>query len=359
MRIGIVAEQLRQQVPGGIGTYVRGLVGGLVALDDPALTLELVASAGPTPDPLAQLGPSLVQSRLGHRAQMAAWSMGFGAARSQHLDLLHLTSLAGPMRGSQRRTVMVHDLSWRRYPELTTRRGARWHEAAFGRAVASSARLIVPSVPVLEDVLDAGVDRARVTVIGEGSDHLGPPDQDASNKVLEALGIAGQYLLTVSTLEPRKNLNALCDARQEAIDEGAPPWPLLVAGPQGWGPEIPDRPGVHLLGPVDSATLAGLYAGCGAFVYVPIAEGFGLPPLEAMALGAPVVASSATPSMIDAPVLASCEASDRRSIREALGVALGADASAGELRDLGVAYAQRHRWVDVAAEHLTLWRQDA
>ena len=359
MQVGIVAEQLRQEVPGGIGTYVTGLVQGLVALDDPDVTFELLASAGPTPDPLDRLGLPVLTSRLGHRAQMAAWSIGRGAARGEHLDLIHLTSLAGPVRGSQPRTVMVHDLSWRHHPELTTRRGARWHEAALGRVIASAARLVVPSEPVRDDLVAAGVDRHRVSVIGEGSDHLGPPDRAASSRLLDEAGIEGPFLLTVSTLEPRKNLTALCDARDAAIADGAAPWPLLVVGPAGWGPDVSSRPGVHLAGAVDPGTLGGLYGSCAAFVYVPVAEGFGLPPLEAMACGAPVVVSTATPSMADAPVLARCNAIDRQSIQEGLMAAMKDGADHRSLQSLGRSYAERHRWVDVAAAHLSLWRSGA
>ncbi len=111
-----------------------------------------------------------------------------------------------------RLSVTVHDVAWRRHPEATTARGRRWHEAALRRARDCGASLVVPSRLVAADLVAFGVDEARITIVRGGTDHLAPPDEDATAALLRRVGVAGEYLLTVGTLEPRKNLDRLVQA---------------------------------------------------------------------------------------------------------------------------------------------------
>ena len=356
MEVSVVVEQLRQRVPGGIGTYARGLVAGLVALDDDDLSVTALASRASLPDPLDGLGVEVRSTRLGHRFQVALWDRGMG--RVGDGDILHLTSLAGPevAFGGPARTVMVHDLAWRTNPELTTPRGRRWHEAALRRVVASSATLLVPSEPVALELRRTGVASERVHVVGEGADHLPPPSPTQASEILAATGVSDAFLLSVSTLEPRKNLARLVSAHARAQERSSSVPDLVVVGPVGWGGALEASSRVHLLGQVSDGVLAALLAQCEGFVYVPMSEGFGLPPLEAMAHGAPVVASSTTPSMATAPVVSLVEPDDDDAIVDGL-VLLGAGRAAqAEASGAGMTFAGRHRWVDVAAAHLALWR---
>ena len=136
----------------------------------------------------------------------------------------------------------VHDVAWRRHPEATTRRGARWHEAALRRATRSGAALVVPSRLVAADLVAAGVAENRITVVPSGADHLPAPDAAATDALLQRMGVSGPFLLTVSTLEPRKNVDRLVRAFGRVRDSLPGPWPLVIVGPTGWGP-----------GPVDPA----------------------------------------------------------------------------------------------------------
>ena len=160
----------------------------------------------------------------------------------------------------------VHDLAWRRHPEATTSRGARWHEAALTRARKSAARIVVPSRLVASDLAASGFEDGRITVVPSGADHLPAPDRAGADSLLARLGIRGPYLLTVGTLEPRKNLERLVLAYGAVRGSLPAAWPLLVVGPTGWGSQpvvSPETEGVVFAGAVPSAVLAELYVARG------------------------------------------------------------------------------------------------
>ncbi len=257
-----------------------------------------------------------------------------------------------------------HDLAWRRFPQSTTRRGRRWHEGALRRAGAAGASFVVPSRLVAADLQADGVEARRITVIRGGSDHLAAPDEEATAGLLERLGVAGEYLLSVGTLEPRKNVERMVRAYSVAHEGLGAPWPLVVVGPQGWGPH-PDRPplppGVSFTGAVSDGVLAGLYRRSCAFVYVPLTEGYGLPPLEAMRNGVPAVVSREVPSVRDlgdvgdapARLVDPLDVDDMaRGIREVL----TDDALRSDLVARGRAFVSDRTWDDAARQHVELWR---
>lgn len=356
MRVAIVAEQLRHGVPGGIGTYAAGLLSGLRDLEDPDLEVVALASRQTGNDALESLGVAVESSPWPHRVQMALWDRGISRPATDG-GVLHRTSLAGPSpRAGQPASVMVHDLGWRRNPELTTARGRQWHEAALRRTLASRAELVVPSEAIRADLEAAGASGGRIHVIAEGADHLPAADHDAAARLRQRLGIGEAFILTVSTLEPRKNLVSLVAAHHEASLSSPIP-PLVIVGPSGWGDvAVADSDRVILAGPVSPPVLAALYASCTVFAYVPVHEGFGLPPLEAMAQGAPVVVSTAVPSMGSAPVVAAVDADVVSSIARGLEAAMADGDRLAASGVAGRAFAAKACWVDVAAEHVALWR---
>jgi glycosyltransferase involved in cell wall biosynthesis len=367
-------EQLRRTVPGGIGAYARGLLTGLdqCATEGDVVDVTLFASrvaghSGRTdPDPLTRFGRPVIASSLPGPLLTRAWDRGWlGAPKG--FDLVHSVSLAAPplrAGGPPRAVVTVHDLAWRRHPETATARGARWHEASLCRARDSSAALVVTSKLVAADLMNDGVHRDRITIVHGGSDHLVPEDPVQTDALLRSLGVPGEFLLTVSTLEPRKNVDRLLQAYGRARSTLPEPWPLVVVGPNGWGRALsspPGQPGVIFAGAVTDATLTGLYRRARAFAYVPLTEGYGLPPLEAMRAGTPSVIANEVPSVVDLgesgpPPAVIVDPEDVESIAAGLTLVLTDDSVRAELVARGEAHAGSRTWRTAAHQHIGLWR---
>jgi glycosyltransferase involved in cell wall biosynthesis len=366
----MAVEQLRRRVPGGIGVYARGLLGGLaqIATEGDEVEVALLASRPPGggPDPLAALGRPLHTSRLPGRLMTRAWDHGLSRAPAG-FDIVHSVSVASPQlhpSSGERLVVKVHDVAWRRFPEATTRRGARWHEAALQRAVRSGAALVVPSRFVAADLIAGGVTSDRLTVVPSGADHLAAPDAAATDALLQKVGVLGPFLLTVSTLEPRKNVHRLVQAFGRVRDSLPGPWPLVIVGPTGWGPgQVDPSPADHVVftGPVSDSVLSELYRRARAFAYVPLTEGYGFPPLEAMHAGVPTVVSDQVPSVHDlgapGPTLARVvDPLDIEGIARGLVAVLTDDPLRVELASRGTAYAATRTWRETARAHVELWR---
>ena len=361
--VSVAAEQLRRRVPGGIGTYTRGLLKGIAELatgERPVLTI--VASRPPSrPDPLSSFGYPLVCSRLPGRLMTRAWDLGLTRVGGG-TDVVHSVSLAAPVPASGIPLVItVHDVAWRSMPEAYPPRGRRWHQAALRRASSRAAVVIVPSVETARAVLAAGVGITddRLVIVNEGADHLGEPDGPAAQALLERLGVPGPYLLTVSTLEPRKNLGRLLQAYALARPKLPDAWPLVVVGPSGWGPSrsaaaLGPTAGVVFAGAVEGGVLAAIYRGARCCAYVPIVEGFGLPVVESMAQGTPVV-SSPVPSCGGASL--EVDPTDVGSIAEALVAAAADEVTRTGLVARGLARAGALRWVETARAHVAVWER--
>ncbi len=367
----LAVEQLRRRVPGGIGTYARGLLAGLdaCAAEGDPVDVTLLASRAPrgaAGDPLEQFGRPTVVSRLPAPLLTRAWDHGLVRA-PEGFDVVHSVSLATPRlrgTGTGRLVVTVHDLAWQRHPEATTRRGLRWHEAALARARDGGAALLVPSRRVAADLVALGVEEARLTVVPSGADLLPDPDPEAADALLGRLGVTGEYLLTVSTLEPRKNVDRLVRAFGQVRASLPSPWPLVIVGPAGWGPE-PARPsgaeGVVFTGALGDRALAGIYRRARAFAYVPLTEGYGFPPLEAMRAGVPTMVSDQVPSTHDLGAAGPAPArlvdpADVDDIARGLADVLTDDAQRADLARRGAAYASTRTWHRAARAHLDLWR---
>jgi glycosyltransferase involved in cell wall biosynthesis len=368
LRVVLVVEQLRRNVPGGIGRYIEGLLQGLgemAGAGEAVPEVTLYASRAPAgADPLAAYGYAVVSSFWPGPLLTRAWDHGL-ADVSGGGDVIHALSQAAPPARQAPLVVTVHDTAWRTVPDAFPGRGRRWHEASFRRARRRAARLVVPSSEVAGDVVAAGAEASSIVVIAPGCDHLPEPDGVAARALLESRGVDGPFLLSVGTLEPRKNLARLIDAYERARPRLSVPMPLVVVGPTGWGDAGqpgPGQPGsghsgsgpvgVVWTGPVDDGTLAALYARAHLLVYVPLTEGFGFPPVEAMGLDTPVV-SSPMPSLGGAGLVVDPLGVD--DIASALVRAANHEGLRAELVAAGRKRAGALTWAASARAHVRLW----
>lgn len=205
------------------------------------------------------------------------------------VDLIHST-IAIPAAASRPHVVTVHDVAFVHTPERFTRHGAAVMRAGLERCRRADL-ILCPTRATAADLADLGFEPDTIRVVPWGVDQWSVTDADIAS-ARARLGLPDRYVLFVGTIEPRKNLRRLAEAVAQ-LDE---PMPLVVAGAEGWGDvEIPacvaGAIDVRFVGFVPHDELAALYAAATVFAYPSLQEGFGMPILESMAAGTPVVTS--------------------------------------------------------------------
>jgi glycosyltransferase involved in cell wall biosynthesis len=276
----------------GIGTYLRGSLAGLTeAVGDEH---EIVAFAPTSPQGKRAIPAALaglpVELSLRFLPFAHFWRQGWSKLGRPGIerwlgpvDVLHFSDWMYPPQREGIRATTIHDLVPLRYPEWVQGRTRRMHTAKYRNAAATCDVLFANSAFTARETVELlGVPEERVRVALPGIDAVFTSEGERAN-------LDGRYVLTVATLEPRKNLATLV-AAHALLDRDLR---LVVVGAEGWGaqPSL-DRPGIVRLGYVDDDELARLYRGAAMFAYPSRFEGFGLPVIEAMACGAPVVCSS-------------------------------------------------------------------
>jgi glycosyltransferase involved in cell wall biosynthesis len=259
VRVGVDTSPL-VQTRAGTARVVRGLLAAL--RDRPGVDLELLSFGGPG-------GVSSV-------VRDALWYPVRLGRRARELDVLHCTTFRGPVGSRVPTVVTVHDLAILRAPEAFPRWHRLYGKAGLTRVLRSADAIVAVSEFTRSEVVElAEVPDERIRVVPNGVDAVFTSDGPRAD---------GDYVLAVGTLEPRKNLARAVDAAREA---GVA---LCVVGARGWGDVDVDG----WVGEVPDGELAALYRGARCVVYPSLYEGFGLPVLEAMACGTPVVTSQAT-----------------------------------------------------------------
>jgi glycosyltransferase involved in cell wall biosynthesis len=352
----------------GIARYATLLIDALGDLDGPERFLALRGRrARQQRLGSGQVGQRRVFTPPHHRFER--WSLPIElASRPPWPALLHSVDHVAPAWGAWRSVVTLHDLAFLLYPETHTL-ASRAYYAASGESVRRAERVIAVSQRTASDAVRLlGVDPVRIRVVPEAAaPGFGPRDEAAFQALADRLGLSvapRQYVLFVGTLEPRKNLPLLLAAlplmRQHADVH------LLVVGARGWLDEpifaAHARSGaghaVHFLGALALEELAVLYSHAGVFALPSLYEGFGLPVLEAMACGAPVVCSNAGPLPEvagEAAVLLPPEDSELWA-RTILSV-LTDQPRAADLRQRGFARAATFSWVRAALATRDVYRE--
>jgi glycosyltransferase involved in cell wall biosynthesis len=262
------------------------------------------------------------------------------------MDVLHCPTQRAPTRSRVPLVVTFHDLAVLRHPETFNRWTRTYSRRVLPGVVRAATRLIAVSEFTKRELLDLlEVPPEKVRVIPNAVGEPFTADGDAAG---------GDYVLAVSTLEPRKNLARLVEGYRRAGLNGLP---LLVAGAAGWGSVRVEGGGVRWLGEVQDEELARLYRGARAVAYVSLYEGFGLPVLEAMACGAPVVAGrNAALDEVSGGAAVLVDPLDPDAIAAGLHEAID---RREELRPLGLARARAFDWQRVARETVAVYREAA
>lgn len=289
-RIAITVEQLWHRVPGGTAVSTRRTIAALLQRDE----FELVGVAARHQDrsPAAGLGIDVSYERLPRPALYESWHrFARPAIDVAKVDLIWAGAMVLPPPSAPI-VATVHDVDFLEAPERLSRRGRTFFPRAWDVTRDRATAVAVPSNVVREACIRHGLDRDRVVVVPWGVVNE-PVDASSVQAVRQRFGLPERFVLWVGTIEPRKNLLRLVEAVRR-LDE-----PLVVVGPDGWNVD-----GADLLGPLgDRVTrLSGLsvtdlravYAAASVFVLPSLAEGFGLPVLEAMVQATPVVTSRGT-----------------------------------------------------------------
>ncbi len=288
MRVAIHAGQLLQPLPGGIGRYEIALLRHL-----PAQGVEPVAfAAGTRPRSVARRVPWI---DLGPPRGSTRYEMWHRLRRPRvriEADLVHAPSLAVPPVRGRPLVVTVHDVGFRRLPETTTTRGVRFHSRGLEIARREATLVLVPSQFTGRELEREGFEPERIAVVPFGVDPPAPRDPDEIDRAVARVGVSAPYVLTVGTVEPRKDIPTLVHAI-DRVRATHPDLTLVVAGPRGWG-EVSgiDRPFVRVIGTQSWSELDALYRRADAFCLASRYEGFGLPVVEAMARGVPTIATT-------------------------------------------------------------------
>jgi len=365
MRLGLdYTSALRQGA--GIGRYTRGIVGALADLDhDNQYTLVVARDVGDLPG----IGSGNMRFR---RLPLSEWSLTIAWHRLRlpiyvdaftgPLDIFHSPDFVLPPVRRARTIVTVHDLSFLRYPQCAARGLVAYLSTVVPRSLRRADLILADSAWTRQDIIAMlGMPAKKILVVpaGVGPEYQPIADEAVLSVVRQRYHLPERFILHVGTLEPRKNLVRLMEALR-AISAQEPETKLVLVGGKGWLYEDiftnVERLGlagkVIFPGYIAEADLPAVYNLAAVFAYPSLYEGFGIPPLEAMACGVPVVSSnsSSLPEVVgDVALLV--EPTDSDALAAALLRALSDQSLRQVLRQRGFERVRQFSW-PAAAEKL-------
>jgi glycosyltransferase involved in cell wall biosynthesis len=350
----------------GIGRYTENLLAALASRVDVALSATAFTLRGA--GSLTAAVPAGVATRslpVPARLLRSLWSsVDFPAVRwfAGSADVFHATNFVLPPTGRTGGVVTIHDLAFLTMPDTVDRASLALQELV-PRSLSRAAAVCTPSAAVAGQIREAygpGCPEIIVTPLGVDPEWLAVAAPSSVER--ERLGLPGEYFLFVGTREPRKDLATLLAAYAEFRlswpASGGPAPELLLVGPDGWGPGQEPVDGVVIRDYAPTAELRTIVAGAAALVMPSRDEGFGLPALEGLAAGVPVIVSS-VPALVEVTGgrAAVFPVGDVEALAaELLAVAADAGINAGEVARSRREYAARWTWATCAEATVSAYR---
>lgn len=294
------------------------------------------------------------------------WSLGLPLHLLRNsFDVFHGTNYEVPFWSRRPSVLTIHDLSLLLHSELHEEylvRRARWRLPLMAK---SAAKIITPSTSVKNEVCETfRINPDKVSVTPEAPRPVFKRRE--APELLRRLGIDRDFILFVGTIEPRKNLRRLVKAFDQLLRTTSLSPTLVIAGGQGWLMDdfvslIQQKgleDGICLTGYLQDEDLCGLYSNCAAFVYPSLYEGFGLPPLEAMACGAPVI-TSRIPSLMETVGSAArlVDPNDVEDLTRAMAEMLSDEKVREHYAEAGRNQVKKFSWEQTAVKTLDVYRQ--
>lgn len=287
---------------------------------------------------------------------------------TKEADIIHSTDFVLPASEKRPSVLTIHDVIFLKYPQFYTWRNRNYMKSVANFSIKRANAVITYSNATKNDLIDRlGVNEDKIIVIPLAVDErFMQAKDDQIEEIRRKYKIPQTYILTLSTLEPRKNIRRLFEAFAKLKKDKSIEHKLVIAGQKGWGNkdffsklvELGINDDVIITGFIEEEDLPAIYSGASIFVYPSLYEGFGLPPLEAMACGTPVICSntSSLPEVVGDAAW-QVDPTDTEDIAKAMAKIIEDKSLALDLRTKGLKQAKKFDWKTTAEKTLQVYNQ--